>query len=134
MILTILLIISGISSTILLTGYIWDNENIQITGWILIGLTIFFGWFLTGVAANDHTKYIIHNAKNLEIIRGENKVFITNRITNKTYIFEDAKTYNLIKDTTKQYYVEITKYCMYGGVNSNDIIVTDTIIPDYKQK
>lgn len=134
MMLTILLIASAIVSLILFIGYVWNKEDLVIAGWISVGVVIFVGWFVMGLVIDDHKTITIHKLKNLEILKGENKVFVTNKITNKTFIFEDAKTFNLVKDTTKTlYYIEIIKYSMYGIENNDKLTITDTITQEFKQ-
>ena len=132
MLLQILLIATTIISLAIFAGYIWDNDDVRFYGYILLAVLVLFGWVFAGFSYENETKYKILSDKSLEILVGENKIFITEYNTNKTYIFDDAKTYNFITDTTKKYYVERLTYSMYGLLINNEIIITDTLLPKYK--
>ncbi len=132
MLLQILLIATTIISLAIFAGYIWDNYDVRLVGYVLLALLVLFGWGLAGLTYENETKYKILSDKSLEIFVGKNKIFITEYNTNKTYIFDDAKTYNFITDTTKKYYVERLTYSMYGLLINNEIIITDTLLPKYK--
>ncbi len=99
---------------------------------ICLGLVFFCGWFLigNGLSIKSKTEFNLIQSKDLSVVIDDKSytIFITDLSDNdKVYIFEDAKTYNLIKDYGDSnicVYKKI-KYNMYNKEISKEFIVSD---------
>jgi vancomycin permeability regulator SanA len=78
---------------------------------ILIGLIC---WCVIGTAETTKVTIKVVPKSNYEILIGEDKIIVTNMYNKLTETFDDARTYNIIKNKTDKYYLEYTKYNMYG--------------------
>lgn len=107
---------------LLITGYLIDNENIQVFGFILLILVLIFGWFALGTSVVD--KSIKKKANVVEVIKGKHIAVVI-------CIYDTIESINIIKDlradkvndsTTFYWYIG---YNCYGGEYKRSLLIDD---------
>lgn len=113
--LTTFSIITGILLVIFCFSLSKEWEGLSIISGIFLVLIGLICWGVVGCAEATRVTIRVLPKSNYEVLIGEDKIIVTN-LYNKdlTQTFEDARTYNIIKNKNDKYYLEITRYNMYG--------------------
>jgi len=117
--LIILILVTIILIAGTLIGIACQNESMWGSFATLLGIIILTGWFLIGCLCPLSATYVDINPK---VYKTETAVIIETK--NLRTIMEDAKSYNLINDSTK--FQLKSEYNMYGFNLENIIVIKES--------
>jgi len=122
--LLVIIIITLVFIAVLIYGIVFDSDNGIVIGVVALIFVAILGYVVLGGLVPINTKKVIEAKSNFDIVVSPTKVFITDKKSTKTYIFDDAATYNLItqKKDSINFKFEY-KYNMYSIEIEKNLIV-----------